>query len=307
MGIDLNHLRILVAVIDERSVTRAAERLHLSQPAVSAHLRRMREIFADPLFVPVGRGVMPTPRAIELAHHATAILRKVEIMTDTGTFDPGVADLTIFIGANDFGLFSIVAPLLRRVREIAPGIQLQIRRLDSDISRQLDRQEIDFAITMLTEPTKSAYVQPLFRETFHCAMRLCHPLAGSDMNVESFCAHDHVRVAWADTNVVDPVDNALSELGRSRRNAVTLPSYFSLPRILENTDLIAVAPRGVIKYFDWALAERPLPLLVPGFSMNLIWDDRTHSSESHIWLRNLIIELVFVATPPDIINGSGAS
>lgn len=286
---DISQLRVLVAVMDERNVTRAAERLHLSQPAASIALKRLREAFGDPLFVPARRGVIPTPRAIQLAHRASAILSDLEDMTVAGAFDPATAEQTVFMGANDFGLLGVVAPLLERLRRVAPGIGLHIVRLDANLDRQFDRQEIDMALTIMTEPNKKAYVQPIFRESFACAVGRTHPLAREELTLESFCAHDHVRVSWADRTVIDPVDSVLSDLGRRRRFAATLPSYFSLPRLLENTDLIAVAPSRIIAHFPDDLVALPLPISVPGIALNLVWDDRTHASACHTWLREQIL------------------
>lgn len=297
MSVDLSLLRVLVMVMDERNVTRAAERLHQSQPSVSIALRRLREHFDDPLFLPLRRGVVPTPRAIELAHRATKILRDVEEMTQAERFDPATEETTVFIAANDFGVLSVIAPLVEGLRTKAPGIRLQVRRLASDISRQLDRQEVDMAVTILTEPGRPAHVQPLFREAFSVAVGVGHELAGKELTLDDFCSCPHVRVAWADTNVTDPVDNALSDLGRQRNAVLTVPSYFYLPRMLANSNLIAVAPCGVISHFERELVALPMPVPIPGFSMNLIWDDRTHTSARHMWVREQI--LAHCAGDPD--------
>lgn len=291
MGVDVNLLRVLVMVMDERNVTRAAERLHQSQPSVSIALRRLRESFNDPLFLPLRRGVVPTLRAIDLAQRARKILSDLEDMTRESVFDPATERATIHIGANDYGVLSVITPLLLRLRQVAPGVTLEVQRLGSDISRQIERQEVDMAITILSEPSRFAHVRPLFRDTFEVAMSADHPLAGGDLTLDAFCAHDHLRVTWADVNRADPVDNVLTDLGRKRRTALVLPSYFHLSPILARSAFLAVAPAGVIRHFAPEIVGRPLPLALAGFSVNLVWDDRTNSSPAHIWLRQLALEV----------------
>lgn len=291
MGVDIGLLRVLVMVMDERNVTRAAERLHQTQPSVSIALRRLREHFDDPLFLPLRRGVVPTPRAIALAARARKILTELEDMTRDTRFDPATERASILIGANDYGVLSVIAPLLRRLRAEAPGLTLEVRRLASDISRQIERQDVDMAITILSEPTRFAHVRPLFRDTFEVAMAPDHPLAGRALTLDDFCAHDHLRVTWADTNLADPVDNVLSDLGRRRTAALVVPSYFHLPPVLAQSDLLSVAPAGVIAHFHGRLSGAPLPFPLAGFSVNLVWDDRTNTSAAHMWLRARILEL----------------
>jgi DNA-binding transcriptional LysR family regulator len=289
--LNLNLLRVLDTLMQERSVTRAAERLHLTQPAVSSALNRLRTAFDDPLFMPTRRGIVPTPRAFELAARASTVLKEVEAMVEPRTFDPATARASFVIGANDFGVISVVAPLLERLVHAAPEMQLHVKRLEPDISAQLARQDIDLAITLLTEPSRPAYVHPLFRESFTGTIRRDHPMAGQAPTLDHFCAMHQVRVSAADTRLVDPVDDALAEVGRRRRIVLTMPSFLSLPRVLGQTDLISVAPQRMVTYFRDTLAEVPIPLKLPGFTLNMIWDDRTQTSESHKWLRAELIDL----------------
>jgi len=291
MNLNVGLLRVLVMVMDERNVTRAAERLNQTQPSVSIALRRLRNHFDDPLFLPMRRGVVPTPRAIDLAHRAAKILREIEELIEDEKFEPATEKATILIGANDFGVLSVVAPLQRKLRAQAPGIKLHVRRLEPDLSRQLDRQEVDMSITMLSEPNRSAYVVPLFHEPLVVAVSVGHPLVQEQMTLDNFCAYDHVRVTWADTNLVDPIDNMLHELGRQRNTALQVQSYFYLPQVLKDTGLIAVAPRALVAQLKGELVSLPLPIQIPGFAMSLVWDDRTHTSARHMWVRSLISEL----------------
>lgn len=284
----LTHLRVLIAVIEERNLTRAAERLNLSQPAVSVAIARLRDQFGDPLFLPRWRGVVPTSRAIELAARVETILRAIDDLTEVPRFDPATTRTTVTIGANDFGIFSVVSPLIRSMRQVAPGIDLVVRRLEEDISGQFDRLEIDLALTILSAPRQGAHVETLFREAFVCAMDKTHPCADKQMSVEDFCRFDHIRVAWADKRLQDPVNEMLSELNRTRRTAAVVHNFFSLPMLLDGTDFIAVAPERVVSHFSQTLTGVPLPLSLPGFTLNMVWDDRMHTNPCHMWLRDQI-------------------
>ena len=117
---DLNLLLVFDALMDERNVTRAAERLHLSQPAVSAALNRLRDFFGDPLFVRVQRGILPTPRAIELAQAAKAVLGQIESIIDARPFDPTHSETVFRIGANDYAQLAVVVPLIRLLARCGP-------------------------------------------------------------------------------------------------------------------------------------------------------------------------------------------
>ncbi len=289
---DLNLLRVLDALMDERNVTRAAERLHLSQPAVSAALNRLRDGFGDPLFVRMQRGILPTPRAVELARAAKVVLSQVETIIDAQAFDPAHSEAVFHIGANDYAQLAVVVPLIRRLADIAPNIGLEIVPLAQNLGEQLERQIVDFAITLFTEPPKGAHTAMLFRETYMCAARKDHPKVGKTLSLDKFCALPQVAVPSAGPRLADPVDEALAAVGRKRRVMLKVPNFSILPRILQHNDFIAVAPERLIRYFMPALNAFPPPIDVPGFSMNLVWHERTHASAAHTWMRSQILSFL---------------
>jgi DNA-binding transcriptional LysR family regulator len=286
---DLNLLLVFDALMDERNVTRAAERLHLSQPAVSAALNRLRDAFADPLFVRMQRGVLPTPRAIELAHAVKGALGQVENIIDVRRFDPAHSEAVFRIGANDYAQLAVVVPLIRRLAEVAPNIRLEIATLGPNLAEQLERQLIDFAITLFTEPPKGSHTAMLFRETYICAARKNHSGIGKTLSLDRFCNLPHIAVPSAGPRLADPVDEALAALGRKRRVMLKVPNFFILPRMLLDNDFIAVAPERLIQYFKSTLKALALPIEVPGFSMNLVWHERTHTGVAHAWMREQIL------------------
>lgn len=303
-SLDLNLLRVLRVLLQELSVTRASERLNLSQPAVSAALNRLRQSFDDPLFHPARRGITPTPRALELAEKVERILQDAESLTAQSHFDPRTEPARFVIGANDFGLFSIVAPLLERIHRVSPQTELIVKRLSQNIGRQLAHGEMDVAITLMSTPVSGARVRPLFRETFTAIARKGHPCLDRPLGLNEFCALEQVRVPSADARQADPIDEALAELGQTRRVVVTIPSFFSLPQLLSNSKLIAVAPTRLARHFEGALTSVALPLHVPGFTMNMTWDSRTQESQSHKWLRS---EMEAVASDPVLAGRSSGS
>jgi DNA-binding transcriptional LysR family regulator len=277
--------------MDERNVTRAAERLRLSQPAVSAALNRLRNFFGDPLFVRMQRGILPTPRAVELAHAAKAVLGQVEGIIDARPFDPSHSEAVFRIGANDYAQLAVVVPLIRLLADVAPNIRLEIMALGQNLGEQLERQRVDFAITLFTEPPKGSRTAMLFRETYMCAARKDHPEIGKTLSLDQFCALPQVAVASAGPRSGDPVDEALAALDRKRRLVLKVPNFFILPRMLRDTDFISIAPERLIRYFNSTLKALTPPIDVPGFSMNLVWHEGTHASPAHIWLRKQILNL----------------
>jgi DNA-binding transcriptional LysR family regulator len=288
---DLNLVRVLAMLIEERSVTRAAARLGLTQPAVSAALTRLRETFDDPLFVRSERGMAPTVRGEELAQAAKAMLRELDGLLATKPFEPSMAELSLSVGANDYAQFSVVAPLLHTVRHTAPGIRLEIRPLENDIGGQLERQDIDVAITLLSSPPRNAIAAPLFTESFVGCVDIGNTKVGAEVSLDEFCSCDHIRVSAANTRLIDPVDDRLMFEGRRRNVVLTVPNFFMIPRLIRGSDLFAVVPARLIRYFDWTLKPVALPLSLPGFSMNLLWHERSAGSPRHIWLREQLTSI----------------
>ena len=191
--LDLNLLRTLDALLDERSVTRAAERLGFTQPAVSGMLTRLRESFDDPLFVRTQRGIVPTLRAMALAGPVKQILSDVDALLLPAVFDPLSAHFTLSIAATDYALQTVVLPFLVQLRAQAPGIRVAIRPVDDErIQSQFERGDLDLALMTPEAALPDLHARRLFDETYVCALRDDHPDAGgSSLSLERFCALDH--------------------------------------------------------------------------------------------------------------------
>jgi DNA-binding transcriptional LysR family regulator len=289
-NLDFNLLKALDALLDERSVTRAAERLHLTQPAVSGMLTRLRESFDDPLFVRAQRGIVPTSRALELAVPVKQLLGDIEQMLQPQAFDPATANVTITIASTDYALRAVVVPFLNALRAVAPNIRVAVQPIDDlQLITQFERGEVDLALLTPESTGAMLHSETLFNERYVCVMRTHHPDAtGEALTLDRFCALDHVLVSPSGGAFQGVTDQALARVGRSRRVTVSVTSFLVLPEILQASDLIAVVPRRLATNTGLVMTEPPVQ--ISGFTKTLAWHQRTHHEPSHRWLRTLLID-----------------
>lgn len=289
--LDLNLLKALDALLDERSVTRAADRLSLTQPAVSGMLNRLRESFDDPLFVRAQRGIVPTLRAEQLATPVKQLLADIEGMLQPQTFDPLTASMTIRIASTDYALRAVVVPFLSALRKQAPNIRVSVQPVNhQELQSQLDRGEIDLALVTPEAVTPGLRAIALFDESYVCVMRADHPDAlKSTLSLDQFCALEHALVSPSGGGFHGVTDEALEKLGRSRRVTVSVTSFLVLPEILMRSDLIAVVPRRLALHNVGLRVLEP-PVEIPGFGKTLTWHERTHRDAGHHWVRSLMVE-----------------
>ncbi|MDG2514844.1 LysR family transcriptional regulator [Sphingobium sp. WW5] len=289
--IDLNLLRALDALLDERNVSKAAERLGVTQPAVSGMLTRLRESFDDSLFVRSQRGVQPTLRALALAEPLKQILANVEALLRPAAFDPATASLTLTLAATDYALQAVVVPFVMKLCRYAPGIRVATRPIDNDrIAQQFERGELDLALMTPESAPLDLHSRRLFDETYVCALRAGHPDAGgTTISIERFCALDHALVSFSGGSFHGVTDEALAREGRERHVALSFHSFLALAEVLRATDLIAVVPRRLAAASDGLALIEP-PVAVPGFTKLAVWHGRTHNDAGHRWVRALLFE-----------------
>ncbi|WEK07427.1 MAG: LysR family transcriptional regulator [Candidatus Pseudomonas colombiensis] len=289
--LDFNLLKTLDALLDERSVTRAAERLSLTQPAVSGMLTRLRESFGDPLFVRAQRGMVPTLRAEQLAVPVKQLLSDIEQMLQPQAFDPATAQMTVSLASTDYALRAVVVPFLSALRLQAPNIRVAVQPVDvQHLAGQLDRGDIDLALVTPDSTALGLHTAALFDERYVCVMRAGHPdAAAKTWSLERFCSLDHVLVSPSGGSFQGVTDQALARIGRSRRVTLSVTSFLVLPEILRTSDLIAVVPRRLALHADGLVMLEP-PVEVPGFSKTLAWHERTHHDPGQQWLRTLLID-----------------
>lgn len=288
--IDLNLLKTMDALLDERNVTRAAQRLSLTQPAVSAMLTRLRESFGDPLFIRTQRGIVPTARALELEGPIKKMLADVEAMLQPPSFDPSTAAMTLTIAATDYALSAVVVPFLSALRERAPDIRTVVLPVNPErLHEQFQRGEVDLALITPETTPPDLHARRLFDEQYVCMMRAGHPDAKQPaLSLDRFCALDHALVSYTGGGVSGVTDEALARVGRARRVTVSVTSFLVLPHILRTSDLIAVVPKRLsIGVPDVAVFAPPVD--VPGFTKTVAWHERTHHAPSHRWIREVLL------------------
>lgn len=300
LGFDLNLLRVLDALLRERSTVRAGERLGLSQPAVSAALGRLRHALGDPLFVRQGQGMVPTVFAQRLETPLRQALSALqEVLSGPGTFDPRAARIDFRISASDYFGATLMPVLTCRLSALAPGVRLQMVDLVPDsYVEPLDRHAVDLAL--MPQGAYPAWVDsaPLFRAEFVTVARAGHPaLAGHDpdecLPLDLFCALDHVLCS-PEGHFSGMGDAALARLGRSRRVVVSVPFFEAVLHIVAGSDLIALVPVALTT----ARAARgeivclppPMPMVLPDICM--IWHRRLTGDPAHRWMRAQISEIL---------------
>lgn len=290
-SLDLNLLKALDALIDEGSVTLAAQRLSLTQPAVSGMLTRLRDYFNDPLFIRTHKGMVPTLRALELGGPVKQILTEISILLKPVDFDPVRAELTYTLAATDYALRAVIAPLMLALKQRAPLIRVAVRSYDSErIFHQLERGDVDLALLTPQTTPVDLHSRALYQEEYVCVMRAGHPLAAKgSLTLEQFCAQEHILVSnegrfWGGT------DEALAEKGLTRRVGMSVNSFLALPELLRLTDMIAVVPYRLAYHHDYLVIMKT-PLAVPGFIKSMAWHERAHRNVAHQWIRALCVEV----------------
>ncbi|HKT96813.1 MAG TPA: LysR family transcriptional regulator [Paraburkholderia sp.] len=294
--LDLNLIPYLVAMEETRNVSRAAERLGVSQPRVSTALGKLREYFDDPLFVRTSRGMEPTPRALCLIPPARDALIRIEKgMLEAQDFNPATSTHTFSIALSDVGEIVFLPRLLQVFAARAPNANLRSVSLPhSQVERGLESGDIDLAVGYFPDlGGNNFFQQRLFTHRFICLMRSDHPLAGKTMTLEQFLALGHA-VVRAEGRSQEVLERFLEKKRLHRRAVLETPHFMSLPFILTRTDLIATVPHAigfayVSEHASIALVEPPLPL--PRFDLKQHWHRKYHNAPRGEWLRSVVAEL----------------
>ncbi|CAM3732726.1 LysR family transcriptional regulator [Bordetella tumulicola] len=291
--LDLNLLVTLDALLIEHNVTRAAERLHLSQPTVSVQLARLREFFGDPLLLPGPRGMRPTSRADELREPLRrALAALAQAVAPSNPFDPAQASQTWRIAAFDYSEFTIVLPALAALRAAAPATRLAIvQSAPSQVAKKTEQGDIDLAFLIGSEAPLDLRRTSMFTERYVLAGRAGHPRLKRRPNLAQFCRLDHVIVSPDGGGFHGVTDTALAERGMTRRVVLSVPHFLVLNTVLASTDMVAMVPSRLVSG-NAALQVVEPPLDVPGFEMLMLWPERVHREPAHQWLRERIASSV---------------
>ncbi|USE77895.1 LysR family transcriptional regulator [Cupriavidus gilardii] len=291
--LDLNLLITLDVLLAERNVTRAAERLNLSQPSVSVQLAKLRDTLGDPLLLPGPRGMRPTARAEALREPLREALEALQrAVSPQDRFDPARATNTWRVAAFDYAESTVVLPVLHGLRTMAPGTRLAVMQaVPSLLARQAEQGEIDLAFHTTEGAPPGLHRRPLFTERYVLAGRAGHPGLRRKPTPAQFCRLEHVIVSPDGGGFFGPTDEALAARGLSRRVVLSVPHFLFVLSVLASTDLVAMLPSRLVR--DAAgIKVVEAPIEIPGYEMSMLWHERVHRDPAHRWLRDTIVASV---------------
>lgn len=283
---DLNLLVILHVVLAEASITRAAKRLNLSQPAVSQALARARDVFGDDLLMRDGTSMTLTPLARRLLPQLDEFCSRAEGLVSKSAFSPMDAHVDFTICANDLTELLILPSLISTVAREAPGCRIIVRTPEPF----LVNATVDLAIIGAPVPPGPFVVRDLHEDYFVMLARPDHPAVKGELSAEGFAALPQALVSPTGQGLVGPIDIALEELGLTRRIALSVTRFTTLPQIIASTDLIAAVPSRYAARTDVQMLcqVRQLPFTSPRFTMKMVWHRMHETDPAHVWLRGLL-------------------
>jgi len=301
--LDLNLLRVFDEVMTERSLTRAAHKLSLTQPAVSNALQRLREALGDDLMKRSGQEMSPTPHALALWPAVRDALGQLEGALVPGQFVPAQASNTFILAMADATAAKLMPGLLAAMDQTAPGVSIRVVPLTTrDPRRLLEDETLDLAIgyfpaTMadLTARIQSGAAvafshERLYSGEYVCVMRRDHPLAKEALTLANFCAARHLLVSFSG-RPFGFVDEALAAIGQKRRIVLTVNQFFTAGKLVAGSNLLTVLPRHFVNATGIAdqLVLRELPFAMPLVHVDALWHHRVHRLTAHQWLRMTLV------------------
>jgi DNA-binding transcriptional LysR family regulator len=321
--LDLNLLRVLDEVLTERSLTRAARNLAMTQPAVSNAIKRLRDVLGDPLVQRAGFGVEPTARALVLWPAIRSALAGLQQSLSPGAFEARSSDATFMLAMADATAAELMPGLVEIIERGAPGVSMRVLPLTTrDPRRLLDEERIDLAVghfpAVLADLTAQAQLgwsaatgQPLgapsapsalsagasfeharlYVGEYVCVMRRGHALAKrASLTLDQYCAAHHLLVSFSG-KPFGFVDQALTSMGRTRRIVLTVNQFFTAGRVVAQSDLLTVLPRHFVRVADAAgdLVVRELPFAMPLVHVEALWHHRKTPNAAHQWLRTSVL------------------
>jgi DNA-binding transcriptional LysR family regulator len=295
-GADFQLLRAFDALIGERSVSRAAQRLETSQPAMSRSLARLRLLFGDPLLLRGQGGMVPTRRALELQEPVRRILGDIDrIALKPTAFVPRTSQVRFVVTATEYAEYVLAPALMGRLQREAPGVRVEIRAPHIERAMEwLEQGEIDFRVGWLPAPPLALRSKLLFRDRFVCLARKGHPAIRGALSLTQYFAAQHVHPRFARPSTSGQViDDAVAAHGRKLDVALVVQNFLSVAHTVAQSDLIATVPDRLAR----SLADRlPLqklkvPLDLPELRIGVYWHERTQQEPAHRWFRQLLAEV----------------
>jgi DNA-binding transcriptional LysR family regulator len=291
---DLNLLVVLQRLLETGSVTAAAERLRLSQPAVSRALGRLRDTFGDALFVRTPDGLRPTPRAEQLRAELGGVLSRIDaLLAGPGAFSPAESARTFTLATADYGVSVLLPRLLRELASRAPGVSVRVLPVGGSADTALAAGEWDLLWAPRRKAGAGIVWTHLFDERFAFVVRKDHPATRRPLTLARFAAIPQLAIAPEGGRGSNPLDERLKRLGARRRVVAQVPSFLVVPPLVAGTDLGVTLPRRSVELLAhrWELAVLDLPFEMPGFDLSQAWHERFRHDPAHTWFRQLVASI----------------
>lgn len=310
--LDLNLLRVFDEVMFERSLTRAAQKLSITQPAVSNALRRFRDAVGDDLIKRQGQDMVPTARALALWPAVREALRQLQAVMTPSHFIAGEANTTFVLAMADATAAELMPRLVETLDREAPGISIRVVPLTTrDPRRLLDEEAADMAIgyfpAVFSDLTARAQAgesvaftqQRLYSGEYVCAMRRDHPLSKEPLTLARYCDARHLLVSFSG-RPFGFIDESLALLGHERRIVLTVNQFFTAGKVVTSSNLLTVLPRHFVNVTGFAdqMVLRDLPFTVPPVHVDALWHHRVHRVSAQEWLRATIASIAKDAFTP---------
>lgn len=304
MKYDLNLLPVMLVMMEERNVTRAAERLGITQPALSNALNRLRDTLNDPLFIRERYGMRPTPKAEQLAQVVSVALSSIDnVILGQQDFDLLQATRLFTLAPNSYVEFIMMPAIVARLRVCAPGIRLRLTPFGNDVTETgVISGNTDMVLGRIVDPPDNLVVQHLMNEGLACVVRADHPLVGDTLSADLYEQLRHV-------NVLPPgrmragLYQALEQRGLRRQVAVSVTHFLAVPEMIAVTDYCATLPRLICQHLsrDTRLRIVPAPVDLGTFPVEMGWHARYRDDPAHRWFRSLMVETAQALADP-LIN-----
>ena len=292
--IDLNLLVVFNQLLVERRVSKVADTLGLSQPAVSNALARLRKLTDDALFLPTTKGMEPTPYAQQLAEPIALALGMIHSAVNQRTsFDPPTARRVFTVGMTDIGEIYFLPALMEELAKVAPGVTIStVRNTSVNLKDEMEAGRINLAIGLLPQLKAGFFQRRLFRQRYVCMFRKGHRLDKRKVSLAEFSSADHVVVVSEGTGH-GKVDELLERSGILRNVRLTVPHFVAVGHILHKSDMIATVPerlaRALVEPFELAYVGHPATL--PEIAINMFWHAKFHKDPANEWLRGLVFRM----------------
>ncbi|WP_185982613.1 LysR substrate-binding domain-containing protein [Aureimonas mangrovi] len=304
MRYDLNLLPVFMALMEERSVTRAALRLGITQPALSNSLNRLRDLFRDPLFIRERYGMKPTQLAEEIAPSIAAALAQLDdVIVRQQEFQPASAERLFEIAPNAYAELVLMPALVATLRERAPGIKLRMTPFGNDLAETgVTSGTTAMVLGRIVDPPSNLVVQHLMDEGLACVVRKDHPQVGDEITRDQYESLKHVNVL-PPGRIRAGLFQTLKKQNLKREVAVSVTHFLTVPEMISVTDYCATLPLQICRHLrgDPRLKVLPAPIDFGTFPVELAWHVRYRHDPAHKWLRSILFDVV-----RSLSNGSGA-